>query len=49
MGKFNTEIWKYLGATVLRLLNAGHDQLVKWLNKRYAKLQAKEQDEADIK
>ena len=42
MDKFETEIWKYHGSTVLRTLNAGHDQLVERLKKGYAKLQAKE-------
>ena len=42
--KFNREIGKYLVSTVLRQLNADHDQLVKRLNKGYAQLQAKDQD-----
>ena len=49
MDKFRTEIGKYLGSTVLRTLNAGHDQLIKQLNKGYTKLQLKEQDEVNKK
>ena len=49
MNKFNTKIRKYLESTVLRQLNAGYDQLVKRLNKGYAQLQAKKQDEGDKK
>ena len=42
MHTFKTVIRKYLGSMVLRNLNAGHNQIVKRLNKRYAKLQTKE-------
>ena len=40
MDKFETEIGKCLGSTVLSSSNAGHNQLVKRLNKGYAKIQA---------
>ena len=45
MKKFNTEIRNILGSTVLRQLNTGHSQLVDWLNRGYAQLQAKEEEE----
>ena len=38
---------KCLGSTVLRTLNAGHNQLVKRLNKGYPKLQAQIQSKLD--
>ena len=41
MAKFEMETRKHLRSTVLRTLNAGHDQLAEQLNKGYAKLQAK--------
>ena len=49
MDKFTTEIEKYLESTVLRKLNAGHDQLVERLNKGYTQLQANEQDKVGKK